>query len=104
MESVLFVGLPTGITWGLIARHRRRSIGSIVLSAIIGTALWGGFVIAINMIMPTEFERNMLRQMQDAVFSFMFIFIPAGAASIGFGTLCIPCNRQESNLVISSNN
>ncbi len=95
MESILLIGAPTGIIWGIIARMRKRGVGGIVLSAMLGAVLWFGFVIGINMIMPSDFERNMLRQMQDAVFSFTFIFLPASVGSIATGALCIPRSRHK---------
>jgi hypothetical protein len=90
MESILLIGVPTGILWGIIARMRKKSAGGIILSVIAGAALWIGFVFAINMIMPRNFERSMLRQMKDAAFSFKYIFLPAGLLSIGLGLIMIP--------------
>lgn len=96
MASILLIGVPTGIIWGIIAGIRKKGVVGIILCAIIGAALWAGFVVAINMIMPADFERSMLRQMADGVFSLVFIFIPAGVLSIGIGLGLIPKVRRAS--------
>ena len=82
LVSVGIFGGGSAAAWYFIARSKRYTNPTRFGLAVIGIVLWFVWVIVINKIMPLNFERQMLRQMPDWIFSvgiWMFSALFSGA-------------------------